>query len=392
MTCGKSWKSQLTILLVCGSINIVHAVALPKLQPLTKSTTKKKNTFKNKIRRRPVVDDSPHWDYRLTMTPYLEYIGGSPEQAKRIGNKGTFYYNYGSWRFYSEGFFEADEANSAETRLSERTSALQEASIEYRVGSYFIKAGTQALRWSEAWTMPSLDGWTARRFNRLFFDSLSEQLIHPTGVLLNWNTSNSVVEFFQNFRPATSIYPEQIPKEKSSWESEWGVHARYRMNSGVDVEVMFFDKTDKYLYGASANYATDFVVPKLEIGKDSKDSQFMILGLDIFYGQFSLIPRLTFYKTKPLLSLVNTDAASGSNSNLTIRWDNSATWAETQAFYDSVMEAQFYSLRVGHRLGKGFEFSCFAQDYSGAENTLFGLYEKMTGSNFVLGTKLALSL
>lgn len=355
--------------------------ALPQLNPAVDQ--KKKIVRKKK-------DSSYWWEYRLSITPSIEYIGGDPEQAKRAATKGFFNYVYGPFRFYTEGFVEVDEGETAELRKSEQTSALQEVYLEYKFSSFSIKAGTQALRWSEAWTLPSLDGWTARRFNRFFFDPLSEQLIHPTGVLFNWNTSDASAEFFQNFRPAVSILPEPIPETKSEWKNEWGARIKYRFPLGIDADASYFELTDKKLYGGSINYATEYLVPKVEVGQDSLDNQFTILGLDFFYEQFSVIPRATFYKTRPIIQLVDQDPQSGTNYHLTLRWDNNSTWAEVQNFQDSIMKAKFYSLRLGHRLGKGFEASGFVQNYAGADNTLFGLYESITGGT-IFGTKLAVT-
>lgn len=342
---------------------------LPELKPLRKRPAPKKIVAKTKK------------SYRISATPSLEYIGGSPTQSQRAGLKGSTYFLYGNWTLYSEGFLETDGARAAEARRSQKTSILQELSLEFKYEAFLIRVGRQPVRWSEAWTLPSLDGWTGRRYNRLFFDALSEQLIHPTGTLISLSNDTFTTDFFYSLQPVMDILPAPFPESERTWNTEWGAHGKVRMGAGLDAELVYFDKLDKKLYGTAFYFATDYFVPKLELGQDSKKNRFGIFGLDAFFGKFSILPRITRFST---------DGALGTNAHLTVRWDSTSSWAEAQGFRDTTL-ARFYSLRYGIRLGKGVEWSFFAQRYEGAENTLFGLYQTMTGGS-VAGTKLAIAL
>lgn len=390
-------KAHLLAVLILASLMTEPGICqnLPPLNPIKPTIQKKairKNVRRKKVRRRYIKQVvTPDWNYRLSLTPSVEYIGGKKTQAERAGTKGSFSFMYGDWTFYSEGFVEIDGAPASEERLSHETKALQELNLEYKSNSFLIRFGRQPVRWSESWTMPSLDGWTARRFNRLFFDQLSEQLIHPTGTLINWNYQQFSADFFHNVEPAVNIFSRPVPNAKRIWRSEWGAHSKMRLGSGLDAEIVYFEKFDRSLYGGALHFATDHLVPKLEIGQDSKKNKFAILGTDVFLGKFSILPRFTFYSAAPTIAVVGDKAQSGSNYNLTVRWDDTSQWVESQGFHDSIMDANFYSLRYGLRFGKGFEFSCFAQKYEGKKNTLFGLYETMTGGT-VVGTKMAIVL
>ena len=88
-------------------------------------------------------------------------------------------------KFYIDGFGEYEGAPSSqrEWRRQENRAYLQEAYVEFKGDIFFMKIGQQALRWSDSWILPSLDVWTARRYERLFVDPLPQQLSHSAGAV-----------------------------------------------------------------------------------------------------------------------------------------------------------------------------------------------------------------
>ncbi len=110
-----------------------------------------------------------------------------------------------------------------------RVVILQEAYLEYKQESYFIRVGRQALRWSESWTLPSLDIWTGRRFNRLYFDPLADQLTHSTGATFSYAQDTFSVELVSFWDLAETFFPEPIPEVTPKKETSFGGRVKWSL-------------------------------------------------------------------------------------------------------------------------------------------------------------------
>lgn len=348
---------------------------LPALEPLSPPKT-------YKSRRAPIAKPSSSIDHRLNITPSLTWIQGKEPKASRGMIKAQGNLKIGNWQMVTEGFAETDTAISANQRRSKRTTELQEAYLEWKPGALLLRAGRQPLRWSDSWTTPSLDLWTARRFNRLFYDPLSEQLVHPTGILAAWSAPSSSLEFFQNLQPAENRLPEPLPETPREWRKEWGARGKLRTDAGFDLGAVYFSQRGINTYGATASYALASAVPKLELGSDNSQNTFATLATDFFFGSFSILTQVTRYRAPNSNPL---------NYYILIRWEESPNAIEAQAFYDGQSRGQFSAFQYTHTFQPAIQFSMFVQNYRGDAGTLFGLYQTMTDGP-VAGAKIAITL
>lgn len=351
------------------------ATKLPALEPLSAPKP-------TRARRSSGARSSSPLESRFHLTPSLTWIHGKEPKASRGMIKAQGNFKIGDWRFYSEGFVETDAAVSAKERRSKRTSELQEAYLEWKPGALLIRAGRQPLRWSDSWTTPSLDLWTARRFNRLFYDPLPEQLVHPTGVLASWGTPSGSLEVFQNLQPAENILPEPLPETPRTWRKELGARGKLRTDAGFDLAALYFGQRDKDTYGATVSYALDSSVPKLEVGRDSDQDSFITLAADFFFGSFSILSQVTRYSTA---------LETPFNYYLLVRWEENPDSIDLQAFYDGQSRGLFYSFQYAHTFQPAVQLSFFMQYYRGDPSTLFGLYQTMTDGP-VGGARIAITL
>lgn len=325
----------------------------------------------------------------VTLTPRFEVIQGKEEAlAQRALLKSRLSADLGPFTLYAEGFAEGDAAtDSAERRRARSSAHLQEAYLEFKMDPIFLRAGRQALRWSEMWVQPSLDIWTARRWNRLFFDPQPEQFIHSAGLSATYARETGSLEVFLTDQPARGEFPQPLPPtlEPLSKELSGGARAKIELGgfglSALGARVGLKDWT-----GAAVNYAFDSVVPKFEIGQSVDRSgapvtgrareDFYALGFDIFWGSWTFQPQATFFDFGDL-GLNSTDYQS--IYYLSGTWQNDPHDLQFQTFGNTSSSDFFFSALYGYNFTDWFALSGFAQYYFGNDGGLMTLFHQITG-------------
>lgn len=330
-------------------------------------------------------------EFTLTSNPRVEWIQDRDETESARGHLGlNSSLKAGSLQAYVEGFGEYDlQKDLANLRRSQSDVLLQEAYLEYKFGPLLVRAGRQPVRWSESWTLPSLDLWTARYYNRLFFDPVAEQLVHPTGVLFTLGDPKKSLSVFENLVPAQNQYPEPLPQSSSQFSPQLGVRGKIRLDSGFDVSAIYANQSSLVTYGASVSYALDQAVPKIEAGSNNAQGNFATLGSDIFIDEFTLLPQLTYYKVADASPLLGNSGYSWLAYAM-IRWTKDPHEIDLQGFYDQRESGQFISLHYSYQFRAGPLLEIYAQNYGGMTGSLFGLYQQITHSD-VAGVRLGIT-
>lgn len=322
------------------------------------------------------------------IAPRYEYITGNQEElANRVLIKSKLNANAGYFGLYFEGFAEFENNKvEAENRRSPHRGYLQEGYVEFKYNSIYLRAGRQALRWSEMWVVPSLDIWTARRWNRLYFDPLSEQLVYPEGVSFSYATQSFSVDLVGVTSLAENTYPEPIEEigqdQQDKSEASGGARVQFDLGgfhfSGIGAKL-----AKKYSYGVGANYAWDSAVPKLEWGGTRDETAepvteyFAAAGVDIFWDTWILTPQITVFDSQSIYYL--------SGQKKTDLHD-----FQFQGFVNPYNRDSFWSLSYSYNLTKNFSLGGFVQDYYGEAETLHWIYRQITGEGLVAGLRLEL--
>jgi hypothetical protein len=339
-------------------------------------------------------------DSSFTLNPRFEGVGADGRDfSDRTFLKTQSLIKNGSFGFNTEAYFEYDFANldveprgTPDLRKSRSTAALQEAYLDYQMGPVFFRAGRQPVRWSQSWTVPSLDIFTGRRWNRLFLDPVPEQLTHPDGVLISYAVADIEAEVFQLIQTAENIFPQPFPNIDRRLDPQTGVRIKARLN-GLDLQLVSRFSADDNLFGASANYALNCCVLKAEAGQSGEQRGFTILGLDVFEsfwgGDLTFGPQVTWYQD-PLLTHLKVESIVYAP----MRYAYGRTSVELQ-YYDHLQKRErFTAALVAHELGEiwktAFKLTGYAQRYEGEQGRLFGIYEYLTDSN-IYGVRLDLT-
>lgn len=319
----------------------------------------------------------------LTVAPRYEYIQGTEEElANRFIVKTKLNSNVGPFALFVEGFSEF-EGNEDQTfiRRSPSKGYLQEAYVEFKLESFFVRVGRQALRWSESWTVPSLDVWTGRRWNRLFFDPLSEQLTHPTGAFFSYAKDDYSLDLVGIGELAETTYPVPFPEVKNDKNASFGGRMKWMMG-GFGLGVMAAQSQKKNYYGFSGNYAFDEAVPKFEMGSShdsaatpgvSPDQSFATLGCDVFLGDWILLPQMSLYELNGLGG-----KETQTTFYLSLQWNPHRHDIQVQAFQNIKSEDSFIGASYGYNLTDYFTASGFIQNYQGKQG-LYEVYHDITG-------------
>ncbi|MCM2321765.1 MAG: hypothetical protein NDJ90_00715 [Oligoflexia bacterium] len=347
----------------------------------------------------------------LALHPRLESIWSAASESSHSQRgvlKAEGRWSWGAFQVFGEGFVEGDLAKTPALQRRSRSSAiLQELYGEFKLkdGDLILRAGLQAVRWSDGWVLPSLDLWTARRYNRLFLDPTSEQLVHPAGVLLIWNSAalSSELSAFVNVKPAEDRLPEPLPEKLEEKGPAFGFRAKTRLG-GFDLTAVgaltrepgSADVTGgaadgrRLQLGASVNYALDAWVPRLELGTRGEREFYGSFGADFFPSadglgdgswSLSLLPQLTTWRT---------GSESRQLGYLALRLSNEANAWELQGYRELADTGdQFLSLlyKRAFRAPAELEASVFAQNYDGPPQSLFGIYEELLGG-YAVGIRL----
>jgi hypothetical protein len=329
----------------------------------------------------------------LTLSSRYEYIGGEnkEEMANRLLLHSKLNAEAGHFKVFAEGFGDFDSAQNAEERRSPHRGYLQETYLEVKAGSSYFRLGQQAMRWSDSWVVPSLDVWTGRRYNRLFFDPFADQLTHSQGASYSYESESFGLDLVGISKLAETYYPEPLPETMTPDEHDYqtGYGARVKINGkGVAMTALAARVGMKNVYGMTANYAFEKAVPKIELGgsrdnsatadPDYADEYFGSLGCDLFLGNFVLLPMVTFYDSGKFSTNTHDYKAL---YYVSMVWNPNRHDLQAQVYYNSINQDAFASLSYGYNITDWFTLTGFVQYYEGSEDTLFAIYKNMTGGS-----------
>lgn len=327
-------------------------------------------------------------------TPRLEDIQGKDALARRGILRTKVNGDWGPYSFYLEAFGEGETiAEQRELRRLGSGVFLQEAYVEFKLQSFYLRAGKQALRWSEMWVTPSLDVWTARRWNRFLYDPQPEQFEHSGGVSATYAVDGFSVEGAVMAEPARSRFPEPLPEfiEPQSDDVSGGLRVKFDL-AGAGFSLVGARAGMKDTVGVSANYAFESFVPKIEIGsvKDRspilvglENNRFVAVGVDIFLGEWTFQPQATWSgfdgpDYQALFYLSGT-------------WQKDRHDLQFQTFGNSITHDFFFNLFYAYNWKDWLQTGVFVQDYDGKDGGLFDVYRRATGG-WLAGVRLEFNI
>lgn len=300
----------------------------------------------------------------------------------------------GRFRFYGDGFFDgAILTNEEFARRSISRGTHQELYIEYQATpAWFFRVGTQAMRWSEMWTLPSVDIWTGRRYERYFVDPTAEQLSHSTGARLSYAGALWSWDLVLVPRLAVTTYPEPLPvnNEIENESVSYGAKLSYE-NSGYKGSLLLAKRQSETWAGLAGNYAFESWVPKFELGVQKvpanqfvgeKTEVFGSFGADLFIESFVLTPQLALFDFG---DLKNDRGNYQSAYFLGVSRQTSDFDFQMQLFRNSTYQDDFYSLYLGWFVREDVTLGGFVQYYNGEDNmSLYDVMKDQLGNNGTL--------
>lgn len=315
----------------------------------------------------------------VTVNPRYDYIQSQNEElANRLVLSATLAEEKGPFKLFIEGFgdFETNEDQRI-LRRSPMRGYLQEAYLEFNFDAFYLRAGKQALRWSESWVLPSLDVWSGRKFNRLYFDPFKDQLNHSSGVSLSYAGSLFSLDlaFIGEYAETQLPYPLPETLQEPRDELSYGLRLKSQAWS-MDYSIIAAKVPDSEALGVGLNYAFDDWVPKLEFGMQQKDSKslgnFLTLGADLFLGDWILVLQGTQLQDKSRIFEQDQTLLYGS-----LQWRPDKHELTLQAYANTTLKDQFLALSYGYQVHTLVNLSAFAQNYGG-EQGLYAVYQEMT--------------
>lgn len=330
----------------------------------------------------------------LTGSARYEYVRGSEEElANRVIVKSKLNSNLGPFGIFVEGFADLEgNEDQAFIRRSPSKGYLQEAYFEFKLESFFVRVGRQALRWSESWSLPSLDVWTGRRFNRLFFDPLADQLTHSTGASFTYAKDTFSLELAGIGELAETTLPVPYPEIENEKDTSFGGRAKWTLG-GFGFSATMAQVLKKHYMGLTGNYAFDTAVPKFEIGQAvdaslaaplKKDTNFGTLGVDLFLGNWIILPQVSTFEVNQ-----GTESEYQTSYYLSAQWNPNRHDIQVQVFQNSTTQDSFMSASYGYNWTDYFTILGFVQNYAG-QTGLYQVYEEITGGP-VVGVRMELS-
>lgn len=339
----------------------------------------------------------------IVVVPKYEYIQNKNSTlASRELAKLKVNYLGGPFGFYLEGFAEAEnQSNQRELRRVPSRAYLQEGYLEAKYKNFYVRAGVQAQRWSEMWVTPSLDVWTGRRWNRLFFDPLAEQLTHPSGVLGSYAGEVLSVDILLADHSGENIYPSPLPETAPILRRQdlyGGIRVKGSLG-GFGFSVVGAQSEFQDLMGVSGNYVFSQWLPKIEFGSVVKKNDpvllyererdtFVAFGADLFFGSWTFQPQATFF------NFVSADSNGPQGQSL---YYFSGTYTrnkldfQMQGTWNPKTKDSFGSLLMGWNWSKTFNSSLFVQNYVGEGTALTKVYQEIS-QGWVVGLRIEANL
>ena len=350
-----------------------------------------------------VVPLVAHADLQVEIVPRLETWQNDrslmQEIYGRLAIDGTKSYGSTSLRARTEGFASYDFAQQElspvggpDLRKSRREADLSELWFDASFESFGLRVGRQPIRWSQSWTLPSLDILTGRRANRLFFDPLIDQLTHPDALRLTKTISigsqTIAAELVRVYAAAPNRFAEPLKNVDRVDNHETAVKISSRFGSfdvGLLASYRFEPRVhkDDVISGLFGSYAFEDFVFKFEAGNSSRDAAFEMVGTDWFWGDWIFGPQVTFSRD-PLLGTSESETLV----YIPLRYSGNR-WIFELDFMQAIRN-RFVSIRVGRELFEGLMLSVAAQDYRGSSQSLLGQAEALAGGQ-VYGLRLEYS-
>ncbi len=333
---------------------------------------------------------SPMSEAGFLLTPKGEIVSGREVLARRGSLKAKADAKSKRWGVLFEGFAEYDAADSITRRRSPAKGYLNEAYVEYQRGSFFLKAGKQSLRWSEMWIVPSLDVWTSRRYNRLYWDSFSDQMEHSTGV--SATIAGEIWSWDFALMPLVSAdqFPEPIPEYTiKNPPTSFGVRFKFTPEQ-IGIALIGAQKDYETWIGVQPSLAFDSFVMKGEWGlvnhseKDllapDREKNFISVGADIFLDQLTITPQATVSRVNELGGGTDT---TESLMYLGLAWLKGKHDVQAQVFTASLLKEGFASFSYGYSWTDHLVLTGFVQSYDGQVGSLHRIYKELVGGTTV---------
>ena len=292
---------------------------------------------------------------------------------------------------YYLDFFGESNLNSTEDyswRTAQSKAYLQELYVEYSSDIFFAKVGKQATRWSDSWVLPSLDIWTARKYERLYLDPLAFQLNHSSGVSLSFSKEKWQLDLVGFFDAAEDTYPAflwQAPLEKESLNP--GARFKYDL-LGFQNSFVLARSLKRNQVGYGVNYAFEKWVPKIEMGYREneqknvflkyKNSEFASLGADIFIGKFTLTPQYILFTEDS-----DVDHVTQGLHYISVLYTKGIHELQLQEYANTYYKDLFWSFQYAITLKQKLSMALFYQEYKGGNGSFTGLVEEKTGGEFI---------
>lgn len=320
----------------------------------------------------------------VTVNPRYDYFQSQNEElANRLVLSASLAEEKGPFKLFVEGFgdFETNEDQRI-LRRSPMRGYLQEAYLEFNFEAFYLRAGKQALRWSESWVLPSLDVWSGRKFNRLYFDPFKDQLNHSSGVSLSYAGSSFSLDIALIGEYAETQLPSPLPETLQTAKDELNYGLRFKSQiMSIDYSLIAAKVPDSEVYGMGLNYAFDDWVPKLEVGTQQKDGEalgsFVTLGGDLFLGDWVIVFQGTQLQDKSRVHQQDQTLLYGS-----LQWRPEKHELTLQAYANTTLKDEFLSASYGYQIHSLVTLSAFVQNYRG-EQGLYAVYQEMTQETVV---------
>ena len=313
----------------------------------------------------------------LLFNPRYDLVTNDNIHMNRLILSSQLDFQIKSFRFYSDFFAEQNfnDPEFYEWRTVRSKGYLQELYVEYSTASLFLKVGRQANRWSDSWIIPSLDVWTARKYERLFIDPLSFQLTHSTGASLSISKERWQLDLVAVIEAAEDSFPAILPQSQSEKEDiNPGVRFKFDVK-GLQNSFVAARSLKKNIVGYGLNYAFENWVPKIEMGyreneqKSSliyrKESSFASIGTDIFVGQLTMTPQFVLFTEDN-----NPEDITQGMHYFSLLYNAGKNEIQLQEFGNTYYKDYFYSAQYTRTIKKKFSIGILYQNYNGGLGTL----------------------
>lgn len=287
---------------------------------------------------------------------------------------------YEQMGFRADGFvtqeFTEDSKQSQERRRTKNSADLSElfwdGELRMDGSAWALRLGRQPIRWSQSWTLPSLDFFTGRRANRLFLEPLVDQLTHPDAAKLTYSNEFGEFEVVRVFGRSPTLMPHPFSNIDRTDLRDIGLRVLVK-SGGIDWTMLARHNEVRTDTGLLANYAFEDFVAKVEVGTSSLSERFLMFGTDWFLETVTLGPQITLLET-------STQVEGQLYIPFRYKFEQWLIEVEHLQYLGSTELAKdhYSSLRIGCDVFDGGVISVGAQTYRGSNGRPLGISESMT--------------